>query len=257
MADPEVPGAADNNTRLTAKFQSLHRGPALEALGLDQDSPPAELRSGTTAAADLDPKERALDLSEAMAMFSRPRADAASSPAPPPAALRPSTPIPDTDFRPTERMPAQGNGFVKDIDELLARGVDKVQVPPARLIEFLQDLPVPQGAKLQNLQMEILDNRSATAQGEISKARSTTHFTVTLETRPDGFLQVRTVNLKVAFLHRGAEKDIRDRLQNLILRLQSRLDSEIEDQYWQTAGFCIVDDPVYGREFAISFRRRQ
>lgn len=153
-------------------------------------------------------------------------------------------PLPDQ--APAKREAASEKGFVEEIDGLLASAegpVKKITVTPPRLASYLQTLPLPQDARLQNLNIEILDGRSVRAQGKISKA-GTSGFIVMLGADQDGGdLKVVSTGLtNVALTHRGQTGNITQHLGNLILTLQKQLDSQIADKTWKAAGFSISED---------------
>ncbi len=161
-------------------------------------------------------------------------------------------------LEPQERMSKPRKGFVEEIDDILAgeSGPEgKVFASPRRLAGYLQSLPLPQGASLQNLNIKILDGRSAQAQGEISKGGSTS-FTIMLAADGDGTeLRVQSSQLnKVAMLHRGSQEIINQALGNIISTLKDQLNGQLADKAWKTAGFSISED---GKDFVISFGREQ
>lgn len=158
------------------------------------------------------------------------------------AKTEPATPLAPV----AKREAAPQKGFVEEIDGLLASAegpVKKITVTPPRLASYLQTLPLPQDARLQNLNIEILDGRSVRAQGKISKA-GTSGFIVMLGADQDGGdLKVVSTGLtNVALTHRGQTGNITQHLGNLILTLQKQLDSQIADKTWKAVGFSISED---------------
>ncbi len=156
---------------------------------------------------------------------------------------------------PADRRSEAEKSLVEKTNDFLA-GTDQheaeLPVSPAGLTQFLQELPMPQGASLQNLNLQIQDGQTVLARGDISRM-GTTSFNVTLETGTDGFLQVSSINLKLARLHKGAENEIRNGLGNLIPDLKDQLNRQLADKAWKTAGFSISED---GKDFVLKFNRR-
>lgn len=141
---------------------------------------------------------------------------------------------------------APKRSFIEEIDDSLASAEEparKVFVTPRTFAWFLQTLPLPQSASLQNLNIEILDGRSARAQGTISKA-GTSGFVVMLGAdQDDGDLKVVSTGLtNVALTHRGHTGEITEHLGNLIPTLQKQLDNQIADKTWKATGFSISQD---------------
>lgn len=157
---------------------------------------------------------------------------------------------------PVETGPARSKSFIEEIDDILAgeSGPEgKVFASPRRLAGYLQSLPLPQGASLQNPNIEILDGRSARAQGEISKWGKSSFIVMLASDREAGELQVQSHNLTaVAGRHKSHVGEINQALGNIISTLKDQLNGQLADKAWKTAGFSIREN---GNDFVIKFNR--
>ena len=158
-----------------------------------------------------------------------------------------------------EQQPARPKGFVETIDDILASAQEREQrvpVTPGSLARYIQTIPLPQGAGLQNLTIEILDRQSARAQGEISKWGESRFIVMLGADREGGELQVRSHDLtSVVGRHKAHVGEINEALGNIISTLKKQLDEQIADKRWHTAGFAILEEEGGKRNLAISFQR--